>query len=124
MDTHATASVQNMKRETVLTMDQLAAALGSRRRDGRPTNVETCRKWCLHGRSGVKLRSWVDVYVRKTTWGDYLDFRERLCRVREETRKRRLDAVRETQAAGSGRDRGARKRAADAKRRLEEMGAR
>jgi len=115
-----------MTPETVLTMPQLARAVdaacgGSRRADGRPTSPRTCARWCLHGRQGVRLASWLDVSCRLTTWGAYLAFRQELERVHEDTRARRRVAVR---ALGVRARRQAIRRARSARRQLEEMGAR
>ncbi|HWG41331.1 MAG TPA: hypothetical protein VN688_00995 [Gemmataceae bacterium] len=106
--------------ETVLTVAQLAQAVGPRRAN-RPTNVETARAWMLQGIQGVFLHSWLDLCVRKTTWGDYVKFRAEVARVKEAERKR----LREVVKGLSRREEKARKkRAEDAKRRLEEMGLR
>jgi len=109
---------------TVLSMAGLAHAIdvnagGSRRRDGRPTSPRTCERWCLHGRQGVKLTSWVLVSTRVTTWGYFLTFCRQLDQARHESRRRRRDAAR-----GPRRGRGRERRQEEARRRLEEMGAR
>jgi len=108
----------------VLTMAGLAHAIdiaagGSRRQDGRPTSPRTCERWCLHGRQGIKLASWVLVSTRVTTWGYFLEFCRQLDHVRHEARRRRLEAAR-TPRRGRRRER----QAEEARRKLEEMGAR
>jgi len=107
---------------TVLSMAGLARTVdtnagGSRRRDGRPTSPRTCERWCLHGRQGVKLTSWLLVSTRVTTWGYFLEFCRQLDQARHEARQRCLDAAR-------GPRRGRERRQEEVRRRLEEMGAR
>src|SRR5262245_39485943 len=117
---------------TVLSMAGLAHAIdvnagGSRRKDGRPTSPRTCERWCLHGRRGVKLTSWVLVSTRVTTWGYFLTFCRQLDQSRHEARQRRLDAAHGPQPRRGWERRKAaarERRQAEARRRLEEMGAR
>lgn len=102
-----------------LTVQQLAERIGPRR-GGRPTSPRTVRYWMLHGLVGVKLRSWLDVSVRKTTWEDYLHFRTEVGRVKE----RRWQVLREAAQRTGRRDERTQKRADRARAALEAMGAR
>lgn len=101
--------------DTVLTMKQLAEALG------RPTgrgSVDNLRLYYRVGRHGVKLEiNDDDPWRITTTWGKWLAFCKRVRQAREAARQRRLAAVRN---AGSP----AGDRAAEARRKLEEMGMR
>lgn len=98
-----------------LTCAQLAARIGSRFR-GRPTHPDTVRDWMLHGLAGVLLPSQVDPVLRTTTWRDYLRWREKVARRREELREERLEAVKRTPAQ--------RRRQEAARRELERQGVR
>lgn len=99
-----------------LTCDQLAARLGVRFR-GRPTLGKTVRGWMLDGLAGVRLESWLDPTRRVTTWRLYEGWRRKVAAAREARRERLRAACRPA-------DRGARKRAEEARRANEAAGAR
>lgn len=104
-----------MNDHELLTCAQLAARIGPRRA-GRPTSAACVRDWMLRGRSGVRLPSRFDGVARRTTWAEYLRWREEVTDRREAEREGRRGAV---AAVAGGK---ARQQAARAK--LEAMGLR
>lgn len=105
---------RGIARDTRLTCAQLARILGPRK-GGRPTKPDTVRDWMLHGRQGIRLPSVLEVLVRVTTWGDYLDWLRRVGEARERERLRRKEAVQAVRTRS--------KRAERARQRLQEQGA-
>lgn len=85
--------------ERELTCAELAARVGPRRQ-GKPTDPLTCRKWMLYGVAGLVLPSTFDGVRRKTTWADYTEWRAELNRRREAARDRRVQAAKSARTGG------------------------
>lgn len=77
-----------------ISLRELAALVGPRVQ-GRPTTIDTVRRWCLQGLQGVTLDSWLNVSVRMTTWGAFCRWRDRVVAKRQEEARQRVNAARQ-----------------------------